>query len=173
MDADFTIGALALAAISGVLGIFIGHYLSLRTQQKNDKLKLLKQLVGTWLLEAHPDYQLGIALVPVTFDSDADVLRARDVYLAHVSQNVPEDISAREKHLEKTRDLQAHLISLMAKSVGLPIDQDSLKRSRYVAQGYVDRERLSIDAASAQVRIAAAVEENNSLLRSMIADRNP
>ena len=159
--------AIAVNALGIMAAILVAAWLAPRITSREEKRssqeRLLRMLLNTWLLPAHQDYQSAIVLIPMEFQGNNNVLGARKQYLDHVGARFPDDPKQLERHHDETAIRQTALIEAIATALSIDIKAADLMAGRYLAQGFTERDALSVSAAKAWIRIADAMEKNNQL----------
>jgi hypothetical protein len=159
------IGILVAILIAAIVTPAIANRKSKRDQQE----RILRILINTWLTPSNPEYQSAIALIPLDFKGCRDVIMARDNLIECVNIPSPSDVESATSQLADTRDHQAVLISTLAARLGFTIPPESLLNGSYITQGFIDRERLILDAMASWPRIALALERSNDLFTTPTA----
>jgi len=160
-----------ISALANGLGILVAILIAAivtpaitnRKAKRDQQERLLRILINTWLTPSNPEYQSAITLIPLDFKDCRDVMTARDKLIECVNIPWPTDINGATEHLDRTRDYQAKLISLLARRLGFTIPPESLLNGSYITQGFIDRERLMLDAMASWPRIATALERSNEM----------
>ncbi len=152
-----------------ILAGFISPWLAARTSRRDQQERLLRILLNTWQLPANADYQSSIALIPLDFKGCPKILSARQGLLKAVNTPAPEDQDAQAEHNRRLGELQAALISEIAKELDFDITPESLMSGAYLSKGFVDREHLILGALVAWQRIAHALERNNEMFAATLS----
>ena len=171
---DWMSAFLQFVAIAAALLVALrfGPNIAAKSEQRAGKEKLLRQIVGSWLLPAHPDYQSAIAWIPLDFKDHPNVLKARHQYLTYVTNETLNGTDDEQKN-NHAQNLQARLIEAMAKAIDIPLTSDLLLEGRYVSLGFAFRDDLNVSSAQAIQRIALALEGHNELLVRVLASQSP
>lgn len=158
-----------LTAIMNALAIVIAIIIASKTAPKAEERRarrdqqerLLRVLISTSQLPAHPEYQGAISLIPIDFKGNRRILDARTKYLELVNSKPPADQST--EHFNQTISKQSDLIEAIAQELGFDLTSEALRKGAYISKGFVDREELNIEAMRAWPKIADALELNNRM----------
>ena len=153
--------------------VWISPRITDRQTRRDNQERLLRMLLNTRLIPANPDYQTAIAMIPLEFKGNEQVLVAHKRYLATVNVKVDQmDTNKAAEHDEITATHQNLLIAAMANALDFPgVTPDSLQSDGYVSQGFVNCEQMLMQAMQAWPRIAEAIEQSNSITLALWGDK--
>lgn len=150
--------------IGVVIAAFVSPWVASRTAKRDQQERLLRVLLNTWQTPANVDYQSSIALIPLDFKGCKSILSLRTALLTELNIPPSDDAKEQSERNELIQDMQANLISAIARELNFDVTPESLRAGVYVSKGFVDRANLEVGAMIAWHRIADALERNNSML---------
>ena len=123
-----------------VFAVWLTRRLDDRRQLQQRKYDIFRTLMRTRKMPIHFDHVGALNLIEVEFIKDANVITAWKSYLANLSETAP-PMEEKEKYdaLVKKRDaLLTKLLSEIAISLNITIEQLSILEGNYIPQGWVD-----------------------------------
>ena len=140
-----------LSAVTNMLAIIIGVFIAAkiapkvaeRAARRDQRERLLRILLSTWLVPANSEYQGAISLIRIDFKGCDSVLLSLDEYLACVNFPAPTDDAEAKQHFERTVQLQADLIASIAEELDFDVTSEALRTGAYISKGFVDRELMT------------------------------
>lgn len=160
-----------LSAITSMMAIVIGVVIAARiapgaaerAARRDQRERLLRILLSTWLVPANAEYQGAISLVRIDFKGCKTVLDALSSYLDSANEIAPTDAEGLAAQGARTVAKQADLIAAIAQELDFDLTSEALQKGAYLSRGFVEREMLTMEAMRAWPRIADALERNNHM----------
>src|SRR6266550_8447745 len=132
--------SLIAIVLGPAFGAYMTRWLDDRREAHKRKFDIFRTLMRTRKMPIHTDHVSALNLVEVEFIKNQNVISAWKTYLACLSEPFP-SIEEKEKHdaAAKKRDsLLTKLLSEIAKSLRVKIEQLSILEGNYIPQGWVD-----------------------------------
>jgi hypothetical protein len=117
-------------------------------------------LIGTRHLAADPQYSIAINMIPIDFNKHQRIIDAWHRYMDIVC--FKPNAENKSRHNEEMVTRQTKLILEISKHLAYNLSESDLEKKSYAAQSFIDRDELSVMAQVAWVRIANALEVQNS-----------
>lgn len=151
-----------------LLGVVVGPLsavlVTLWSQARNAirdrQLNTFRMLIGTRHVVADPGYSVAINMIPVDFNRQAKIMAAWERYMD--TAYYKPSLENKERHERELTDKQTRLIFEISKHLSYRISESDLEKRSYASQSFVDRDQLGIQAQVAWIRIANALETQNS-----------
>lgn len=152
-----TLLGLIVGPLSAVL---ITLWSQARSATRDKQLHTFRKLIGTRHLVADPAYSVAINMIPVDFNRQPKIMAAWEKYMdAAFYKPSPEN---KGRHESELTDKQTRLIFEISKHLKYQISESDLEKRSYASQSFVDRDQLGIQAQVSWIRIANALEAQNS-----------
>ena len=159
--ADANLSVAIFAAVSALLGplaaVLVTLYWERTRRSREERQTILQTLLATRGHPADPSYSWAIRTTPLHFSSSKGVLAAHASYMDAVRFKPATD--QQERHVEEMGRRQGILISEMLKDLGYR-GLTSEQVEAYTAQGWVDREEVTLRAMEALPQIAVSAKRS-------------
>jgi hypothetical protein len=162
-----TLIALLLGPVSAVL-------ISLRIEgdrrTRDGRLRIVRMLLSTRHMPAHPDWNVAINLIPLEFNDRPEVLEAWRRYHSAVRDPAPKGYE--EDHQRRVGAAQTSLIFRAMIAAGLKnVSEGDIASEVYVSQGFVDRDAIYVESLKALPHIAATMKEQADFMRGWFSSQ--
>lgn len=150
-----------LGVIVGPLSaVLVTLWSQARNAARDKQLHTFRMLIGTRHAVADPAYSVAINMIPVDFNKCPKIMAAWERYMdSAYYKPSPEN---KERHYRDLTDKQTRLLFEISQHLSYRISESDLEKRVYASQSFVDRDQLSIQAQVAWLRIANALETQNS-----------
>ena len=121
-------------------GVWLTRRLDDRRELQQRKYDIFRTLMRTRKMPIHYDHVGALNLIEVEFIKDENVITAWKSYLGNLSVTVPpvEEKDRYDAAIKKRDSLLTKLLSEIAKSLNITIEQLSILEGNYIPQGWVD-----------------------------------
>ena len=130
-----------IAIVAGpAFGVWLTRWLDDRRELQQRKYDIFRTLMRTRKMPIHVDHVGALNLIEVEFIKNANVIDAWKSYLANLSVPMP-PVEEKDRHdvwVKKNDSLLTKLLSEVAKSLNIKIEQLSILEGNYIPQGWVD-----------------------------------
>lgn len=133
-----------LTVVAIFAGPAVGAWLTRRLDDRRElqkrKLDIFRALMRTRKMPIHIDHVSALNLVEVEFIKSPKIISAWKLYLANLAEPVP-PIEEKERYdlaVKKRDSLLTKLLSEIAQSLKVRIEQLSILEGNYIPQGWVD-----------------------------------
>ena len=152
-----------LAIVMGpLLAVLVTLWIEERRRIKDQRTQTLRMLLSTRHLPSDPAYSTALNLIPVDFNSKANVMSAWQAYIEKTRfRPLPQ---AEEAHRAEMINKQTKLIFAMTQCLGYKLPETDISISAYAADGFIFRDNVFISAWQAWPRIAEALERQTAML---------
>ncbi|WP_455373784.1 DUF6680 family protein [Limibacillus halophilus] len=144
MNDSLWIGAATIVAVlvGPILAVFVSKFNDDRRAAYFRRVDIFKTLMRTRRMPIHYDHVGALNLVEVEFDKYPQVINAWKKYLSNLSEKTPDinEQDRRESFLKKRNNLLIRLISEIAKSLKIKVEQLDILEGNYVPQGWEDEQ---------------------------------
>lgn len=123
-------------------GAWLTRWLDDRRELQKRKYDIFRTLMRTRKMPIHIDHVSALNLVEIEFLKDEAVISSWKSYLASLSEALPpvEEKDRFDTALKKRDSLLTKLLSEIAKSLHIGIEQLSILEGNYIPQGWVDED---------------------------------
>ena len=142
--------------IGPIVAVLITLWVDGRRRTREQQTQVMRMLLNSRHLPSDPTYTVAINSIPVEFNSSKRVMAAWHTYIDSVRYKASEENAA--ALYEDVRAKQTKLIYEMMRSLGYSLAETDIQNSAYAAGGFVDRDKVFMDAWRAWPRIADALE---------------
>lgn len=133
---------LVAVLVGPVLAVLVTRLIDERRASRQRKLDIFKTLMRTRKLPVHIDHVGALNLVEIEFIDQPNVIKSWKAYLSNLSEEFPSiENKDRFDAAGKKRDsLLTKLLSEIAKSLRMEVEQIDILEGNYVPQGWFDDE---------------------------------
>lgn len=148
-----------------ILAVVISSEVERRRRQADRQLEILRALLVSRRLPADPRYFGAVNLIPAEFANQPAVIQAWKEYSSAVNANTTsaEEFTVRERRITAR---QSALIREVGRAVKIDLSEADIQTEGYISQGFVDRDRIQLDALLATREMAEALKGQLELFRS-------
>lgn len=158
-----------IALLAGpVTAVVISLAIEARRRDREGRLRIVRMLLATRHMPAHPDFNVAINLVPAEFNDQPEVMEAWRRYLNEVNKRAaptPDEAAEHQRRMEVTK---ARLIYESMKAAGLKATEGDIQMEAYVSQGFVDRDALYLKSLQAMPEIAETLKRQAELTKQLL-----
>jgi uncharacterized protein DUF6680 len=122
-----------------VAAVLVTRYVDLVREKTARRLSIFRTLMATRRTVISPEHIAALNQVELDFHKDAGVMSAFRQYMRHLS--TPFDPKENDRITRERQSLRTKLLSEMAKSLHIRVEQLDIFEGGYVPQGHVDVER--------------------------------
>ena len=138
--------------IGPIVAVGISLWIDGKRKGRDQKLIILRILLTTRHLVGDPNYSAAINLIPIEFSGNNAILTAyREFIEAARFQPAPGN---EDRVAQNTSAKQTRLIFEVARSMGFKIAETDLQTTAYAADGWIQRDNISLDSQRAMRDIA-------------------
>jgi hypothetical protein len=161
-----------LAIVVGPLvAVLITFVMEGRRRTMSNRLRIVRMLLATRHLPAHPDYNAAVNLIPAEFNDQPKVMEAWRRYLDLVREYP--SVEHQPDHQKRVDAAQSKLILEGMLSAGLDLSEGDIQTLAYASKGFVDRDMIYIKSLQAMTEIAEALKKQNKLTEQPIPPPAP
>ncbi len=147
---DWVMIAAVITGPMAAVGITLWY--QTRRQEREQKMMLLRHMIAFRQLPADANFSHAVNMVPLEFASHRAVLDAHRAFIASAYKKDAEEGSNDQS--QDTAIKQTRLIYEMAHALGFKIRETDLQTEGYTATGFVERDKIFLDAHRAWRDIA-------------------
>jgi len=142
-EATFLGWATLVAVLLGpIFAVLVTRKIDEERAAKARKLEIFRALMRTRGIRINNDHVAALNLIEIEFLNSKEVLKAWRTYLAHLSERLPETATTEDQNAvwQKRDNLLTRLLSQIAKSLKLNVDQIDILENSYTPQAWHDDE---------------------------------
>lgn len=163
LNEKLTLVAIVLGPVFAVcVTLWVEH----RRKVRERRVQIMRMMLSTRHMPADPQWNAAVNLIPAEFNDQEEVMTAWRAYHAVARERHAEiDQPAWGKRLEVN---QSALVFHVMRSLGLTLSEGDIQTEAYVSKGFVDRERIYIDALRAIPRVADTLDAQRALTQIIV-----
>jgi hypothetical protein len=155
-----------------VIAVGITLWIEARRRTQENRLRIIRMLLATRHIPAHPDYCSAINLLPLEFNNESKVMSAWRAYNERVRQD-----PKLHDHETRVRAAQSTMIYEAMACAKLKLSEADIQTQAYISEGFVKRDEIYVNFLLAMPEIAEAmraqVANSDKMLQAVLAARNP
>lgn len=143
MSADMMGWATLVAVLLGpILAVFVTRFIDERRADRGRKMDIFRTLMRTRKLHVHVDHVAALNLIEIEFMDSPEVMKAWKAYLSNLSEELPpiENRDRFEAAIKKKDSLLTKLLSEIAKTLKMSVEQIDILEGNYIPKGWFDDE---------------------------------
>ncbi len=130
-----------VAIVAGpAFGAWLTRFLDNRREAHKRKFDIFVTLMRTRKMPIHIDHVSALNLIEVEFVKNENIISAWKAYLANLGEPLPpvEEKQRYDSFIKRRDSLLTKLLSEIAESLGIKIEQLSILEGNYIPQGWVE-----------------------------------
>jgi hypothetical protein len=148
-----------------ILAVLITLWSEKRRHSRQQQVQTMRMLISTRHLPGDPVYTQAINLVPIEFNRQSKIMAAWRAYVDVV--RFKPQAGDEKSHYALVIGKQTSLVFQILQHLGYDLPENEIQTSAYAADGWIERDNISLDSQRAWRDIATALQRQNELTAIM------